>query len=196
MRSIDPATLELLDEGRLGIRGMIRLDLGQGAYGVIMGNSDYTYGGVIYKALPRGVVEVSGTVLDAGTTASGLTVKIIADSLQGLTPDVLLSIENYDYRGRNITIFDMFTHPDTGAVVQILPKYEGYVNFINHDAQPSGDGFSTVFNCETEDIELSKTNARFRTTEDQKRRLGTNDADLFWTPAITAAQEKLDWGRK
>ena len=59
MRSFDPEILDLLDEGRIKIAGMIRFDFGEGSYGFIQRWSGYTYDGVDYEPLPEGIISIS-----------------------------------------------------------------------------------------------------------------------------------------
>jgi len=63
MRSLSPEVLDLLDEGRVAIRGMIRFDFSR-TYGFWTGNANWLYNGVTY--VPGGIINVSALPAQMG----------------------------------------------------------------------------------------------------------------------------------
>lgn len=192
MRTYPTALLDLLDEGRVRYAGMIRFDLGEGSYGFIRQSEDYVHAGVTYKAMMENLIEVSDLSYGTGTVAQGFTLRLAESPDNGITPDVLLNIENYDYRDRPVTIYDLHRHPDTGAVIgDPVALMRGYINAISHEEDPSSGFFMTV-ECESRGLDYSRTNGRIRSQDDQQRR---NSGDKFYEHAATAGRIKIKWGK-
>lgn len=192
MRTYPSSLLDLLDEGRVRYAGMIRFDLGEGSYGFIRQSSQYTYGGVVYQPMLEGLIEVSSLSRNTGTAASGFTLRLSESPDNDITPEVLLNIENYDYRDRPVTIFDLHRHPDTGAVLgDPVRMARGYINRISHREDP-GAGYQLLVECETRALDYSRTNGRIRSSDDQQRRAAD---DLFFEHASTAGRIKVKWGK-
>ena len=195
MRSFDPEILDLLDEGRIKIAGMIRFDFGEGSYGFIQRWSGYTYDGVDYEPLPEGIISISDLSFGTGTTAAGVSVVLAESPDEGLTPEVITQVENYSYRDRPVTIYDMYMHPDTGAVLSNpIPMIRGYINALPHSEDPER-GYLLTAECETRALDYSKVNGRIRSTDDQARRCPDGATDLFYQEAGTAGRVNLKWGR-
>lgn len=192
MRTYSPALLNLLDEGRVRYAGMIRFDLGEGSFGFIRQSSDHVYAGVTYKAMLDGLIEVSSLSRGSGTSASGFSLRLSESPDNGITPDLLLNIENYDYRDRPVTIYDLHRHPDTGAVLgDPIIMERGYINAIIHNDDPDA-GFYMTVECENRAIDYSRTNGRIRSQEDQQRR---SSGDLFFEHASLTGRQLIKWGK-
>ena len=186
------ALLDLLDEGRVRYAGMIRFDLGEGSYGFIRQSSEYGFGGVTYQPMLDGLIEVSGFTRSTGTAASGFTLRLSESPDSDLTPDVLLQIENYDYRDRPVTIFDLHRHPDTGAILGDPVRLErGYINRITHKEDPE-TGYYMLVECENRALDYGRTNGRVRSHDDQQRRA---PGDRYFEHASTAGRIKVKWGK-
>lgn len=193
MRSFNSTYLDLLDEGREAVAGMIRFDLGEGSFGFIQRPSLYIYGGLTYQPVPAGIFSVSDLSGATGTAAHGFAIELSESGEDGLTPAVILNIEDYDYRDRPATIYDLKMHPDTGAVLgDPVPMKSGYINAIRHREDPSR-GHIAVIECEGREIDYSRTNGRIRSDADQKRR---TPGDRFLEHAGTAGRIKLNWGKE
>jgi len=192
MRTYPPELLDLLDEGRVRYAGMIRFDLGEGSYGFIRQSADYVHAGVTYKAMLDGLIEVSDLSYGTGTVAQGFTLRLSESPDNGITPAVLLNIENYDYRDRPVTIYDLHRHPDTGAEIgDPVALMRGYINAIIHEEDPSSGYFMTV-ECESRGLYYSRTNGRIRSQDDQQRR---NPGDKVNAHLATSGRVKIDWGK-
>lgn len=188
MISLPSTVLDLLDEGRISIRGLIRFEFGTGTYGFIKANAPLVYGGLTYQ--PGGLITVSDLNSETGLIAKQFSVSLASSPDDGLTPEVLQNIESEDYRDRPVKVYDAYFHPDTNEhlFTQILMK--GYVDTIEH-LESTNTGYTIVANCETRALDYSRLNGRFRSDADQRRRSAT---DGFFVNAALRGREKIYWG--
>jgi len=182
---------DLYDEGRISTRQMIRFQFGSGVYGFIAQSDELEYAGLIYK--PFGLIEVSDIDGGTGTTATGSFTLTLAESKDdGLTPDILMQIEDQDYRDRPVVVMDAHFHPDTRALIQVETVARGYLDVIHHDTDPDA-GFRLTAQCEGRQLDYSRKNGRYRSVADQRRRSAN---DKIFAYAAKAGREEVFWGRK
>ncbi len=187
---LSAAVKALYDEGRISTRQMLRFQFGSGVYGFIARSEPLTYAGVEYK--PFGLIEVSDIGGGSGTTADGSFTLTLAESPDdGLTPDILLGIENEDYRDRPVVVMDAHFHPDTGELIQVETVARGYLDVTNHEADPER-GYILTAMCEGRQLDYSRRNGRVRSMADQQRRA---PGDLFFQYAGQAGRVEVFWGR-
>lgn len=193
-----PEVLELLDKGLCDVRGLLRFEFGTGNYGFIRGRAPFPWSGLTY--VPGGIIEVSDLPGGVGLQARQFTIRLAASEEDGLTPAVLQTIENEDYRDRPVRIYDAFFHPDTGALLDVRGIKRGYVDIIEHEDDEKL-GYTLVANCETRALDYTRTNGRVRSDEDQQRRiasvkeaLGIN-RDRILEHASTRGRVEVLWGR-
>lgn len=190
MITFEEDVLDLLDEGRTNVRGLIRFDFGTGTYGFIKAMSPFTYSGVTYQ--PGGIIQVSDLSGGTGLSAQQFTITLAASPYDGLTPAVLQTIESEDYRDRPVTISDAHFHPDTGALIAVQPMRRGYVDVIDHEDDPS-TGYTLIAQCETRALDYTRMNGRKRSDTDQQRR---SPGDKWFEHASVRGREEVFWGRK
>lgn len=190
MINFPPSVMQLFDEGRTKIAGIIRFDFGTGTYGFINSDQPFTNGGVVYE--PGGILEVSDFASNTGLYAQEFQITLAASEDDDLTPAVLRTIEAEDYRDRPVTISDVHFHPDTGELLHIQPLRRGYVDLIDHDDNPVKDGYRLIAACETRALDYTRSNARKRNTVDQQRR---SSGDKFLEHASKRGREEVFWGR-
>lgn len=187
---LSTAVKNLYNEGRISTRQMIRFQFGSGIYGFIARNEPLTHEGVEYK--PFGLIEVSDIGSGTGTTADGSFTLTLAESPDdGLTPAVLVQIENEDYRDRPVRVMDAHFHPDTGALIQVETVARGYLDVIEHAIDPDR-GYVLTARCEGRQLDYSRKNGRVRSTADQQRRA---PGDKFFEHAGKAGRVEVLWGR-
>lgn len=188
--TLSSAVKALYDAGRISTRQMIRLQFGSGLYGFIARREPLTYGGVEYK--PFGLIEVSDIGGGTGTSADGsFTLTLAESAADGLTPAILLQIEEQDYRDRPVTVFDAHFHPDTGELLQVETVARGYIDVVEHSTDPDRGHVLTV-NCEGRQLDYSRRNGRVRSTADQQRRA---PGDRFFEHAGRAGRVEVLWGQ-
>ncbi|TDW21075.1 hypothetical protein EV128_12244 [Rhizobium azibense] len=189
--SLSAEVLALYDQGRIKTRQMVRVQLGSGIYGFIQRREPLTYAGVVYQ--PFGLIQVSEIGGGTGTAADGgFTLTLAESPSDGLTPDVLVQIENEDYRDRPVVVYDAHFHPDTSALIQIEPVARGYIDTIDHNSDRDR-GFYLTAKCEGRQLDYSRRNGRKRTVADQKRR---DPGDRFFEHASQAGRIEIKWGKK
>lgn len=190
MRAFDPALLQLLDEGRVKFAGMMRFDLGEGPFGIIMSSANHTWDGITWKAVPRGLIDVSAFQSAPGMVASGFEIRLAESPDNGITPTEIMNFETYDYADRPVTIYDLFVHPDTGAILtDPVAQLRGYVDKVKHESGDQPHAMTVM--CETRGMDLNRTNGRINSEEDQKR---ISSTDNFFEGAGNIPEIK--WGRK
>jgi hypothetical protein len=188
--SLSAEVLALYDAGRIATRQMVRIQLGSGIYGFIQRREPLVYVGVTYQ--PFGLIDVSEIGGGTGTAADGgFTLTLAESPSDGLTPDVLVEIENEDYRDRPVVIYDAHFHPDTSALIQIEPVARGYIDVIEHNTDRD-QGFYLTARCEGRQLDYSRRNGRKRTVADQKRR---DEGDRFFEHASQAGRIEIKWGK-
>jgi hypothetical protein len=188
MRPLNADTLQLLDEGRASIRGLLRFDFGGGSYGFTTMAQRFTYNGLEY--LPGGVIEVDAIPGSWGMNAAGLEISLASSRHDSLTPAALATIEDEDYHQRPVTISDAYFHPDTGALLFVEPVYRGFVDTVVHEDGPNG---RLVINCESRALDNNREGYRLRSTADQQL---ISPGDRFFEHAEVAGKQEIFWGRE
>lgn len=186
--TLPSSVINLLDEGRITIVGLIRFDFGTGTYGFAKSAAPITWGGLTFQ--PFGLLQVSDLPSGTGTSAQPFTIELAASPDDGLTPEVLQQIELEDYRDRPVTIYDAYLHPDTGQLLHVEPLRRGYIDQLRHEE--SDEGYKLVAECETRALDYSRSNYRKRNAADQARRA---PGDKFYSDAATRGREEIWWGR-
>jgi len=187
MRTLSPAVLDLLDKGTLKLAEMMRFDLGTGQYGFWTGREDYIYGSITYR--PGGILSVSSIEGQLGMMAQGLTIELAASPDDGLTPDVLASMEQEVWHQRPVTISSMFFHPETYALLFIEPLYRGFIDTLEYEdgAEPK-----LVAQCESRALDNARENYRLRSLNDQHL---IEQQDNFYSFAESAGKVVIPWGQ-
>lgn len=125
---------EVLDEGRAVIRSLIKIECGTGTCGFWNGNADLSWSGLTYW--PSTLISVSEPVYGVGSAAANFAVELVAKRDFGLEPDKLLLIENEDYKGRPVTVYDAYFDPDDrGALLHVEPMLFGYCDTVDHSTE-------------------------------------------------------------
>lgn len=187
--TLPSSVINLLDDGRITIVGLIRFDFGTGTYGFAKSATGLTWSGLTYQ--PGGMIQVSDFISGTGTSAQQFTIELAASPDDGLTPEVLQQIELEDYRDRPVTIYDAYLHPDTGQLLHVEPLRRGYIDQLRHEE--SDEGYKLVAECETRALDYSRSNYRKRNAADQARR---NPGDKFYMNAATTGRQEYWWGRE
>lgn len=187
---LSPAVKALYDEGRISTRQMLRFQFASGVYGFIARSEPLVHEGVTYQ--PFGLIEVSDLGSGSGTAADGSFTLTLAESMDDrLTPEILIQIEEEDYRDRPVRIMDAHFHPDTGALIQVETVARGYLDVIEHQKDPDR-GHVIIAHCEGRQLDYGRQNGRVRSTADQQRRA---PGDLFFQHAGQAGRVEVYWGK-
>lgn len=121
---------QLLTEGRIVVRSALRIDAGTGTYGFWNGKGEITINGLVYW--PNSLISVSEPVYGLGAGAATFTVELVAKQDSGVTHDKLLLIEQEDYKGRPLSVFDVYFDPDTREMLHVEPGPYGEIDTVDH----------------------------------------------------------------
>ncbi|MEF2073478.1 DUF2163 domain-containing protein [Consotaella aegiceratis] len=188
MRTLPETVLAKLDAGGIAIRGTILFQFGTGTYPFWNGTQPLTYEGVTY--LPGGILEVAAIPGSWGMDAEGLEISLAAAPEDGLTPEVLATIEAEDYHQRPVTISDLYIDPETRQILFREPVYRGTVDVIEHQDGPDA---KLVVRCESRALDNQREGYRTRSNADQQL---IHAGDLFFEHAEVAGKQDYYWGRE
>lgn len=188
MKPLSPATLDLFDSGSVAIRSLVKIILPNGTFGCWNGTGTLNYAGLAYKQNTLiSIDEISGSI---GTAATPFKLVLPASADFGLTPDVLGTIEDFQYKGALITIYDAFFVPNTRALVHVEPMRTGFIDFIDH----SDDGQTYILTVHCEDHNLDNHRDGYRTASHSDQQLVSN-GDRFFEHASEQSTETFKFGR-
>ncbi|QKV18712.1 DUF2163 domain-containing protein [Oricola thermophila] len=179
---------ELLAEGRMDVRGLIRFELGSGVYGFVRDKVPYEHGGLTY--MPGAVISVSAIRQQRGFGSSPVTLELAESPANGLTPEVLQTIENEEYRGRPVHFMDVWLDPDTGGELHV--RHRGIYKIGTIDHVEDKRGYVLKATCQPKTLDNSEVNGRRRTDADQRLRKAS---DRFFEHRVNAGREEIWWGR-
>jgi hypothetical protein len=190
-RSVDAATLARLQAGTISRTEMLLFDLPSpsGLIGFFSGIGTFEWSGVTFTG--------AGTLFEIDTIGSSmdgsavpLVIRLNGDARAGLTPTVLATIESVQYRGRPVTVYRRYMHPETYAELSTELIYRGKIDTMVHKIQ---EGEQAVLECHTENvlIDLARSGYRMRSDADQ-RLIDANDGSMRFTS--TVPDFKIDWG--
>lgn len=190
MQDIDPDILASIGEGDYPHAELLLFDFFSGLYGFWRGKGPLVIDGVTYVG--------AGSLLDlqqldsgVDLTASAISVKLRAVPETGLSPDVLATIDDEDYKGRPVYISFAYFNRDTGALVTVKRAWQGYVDFIGHEGT-IGTDYALNAHLEPRSLDHSRTGIRVRGDADQKL---LDPTDRFFEHAATVPQEILPYGK-
>lgn len=191
MKSFDSATLALLASGRISKRDMILFELSvAGLFGFWSGLGTFTYQSVDYVGAGS-LIQIDALGGQLGLAASAVTVKLSSVPNSDLTPDVLNSIEDYQWHQAPVVISRAYFNPTTSALVSVERMYRGYVDRIDHEEQVGGQKVLVGY-LESKARDHLKRGYRMAGDSDQ-RRVDATDAGL--SGVATAAIQTIYWGR-
>lgn len=175
----------LLDEGRASVRSGARFEFGTGTYGLWNGKGPLTFGALEYW--PNSIIEIEEAAQAMGTSAVPLTIKLPAKS--GLTPDRLLEIEQEDYKGRPVIVYDFYFDPDNmrAGLLHAEPRFSGYLDTIDH---VDSDG-EIYLQGNVETLALDNFRDGYRTASHEDQQL-VSPGDLFFEYASKVKNEFFD----
>ncbi len=190
MRSYSSAVIAALQSGKLVERGLLLIDLPSGKYGFWTGLGSISVSGQVYIGAGQ-LIEVDAISSATDLSASALVFKLTAIANSALTPDVLATIEQEQYRQRPVTLSTLYTHVDTRDVLGVERVYRGYIDRFMHTLQADG-GAVLEMHCESKSLDHSRTGYRTRADLDQKKIDGN---DGFFEHVAVAANQEMVWGR-
>lgn len=187
-RYFNPAALATYQEGRASERILVRFDLADATYGFWTGTGPLPYGGLDYIGTGRLLSMDEPTFGTDG--GQPLVLHLSAMPEEGLSMDLLATIEEHVYHQRPGRVSLVTLDPDTGALLGVTPFMSGYIDILTHEETVGGAG-EIVCNLESRSRDLTRTG--YRTRADADQRLIKAD-DGFFRYAATAGDQTISWG--
>lgn len=181
-----PTELEdLLEEGRVVIRSLVKFAIGSGTYGFWNGVGTLPWDGVDY--LQNGLISVEEPMFQTGTAASEFKVVMPESRDFGITPDILAQIDSEDYKGYPCTIYDAYFHPDTRELLHVEAMMYGYIDTVDHVFEDKQ--WQLVGNMITRSLDNHREGYRSASDADQQL---IAPGDKFFEYAAVAKSEYFD----
>ena len=187
MRSLTPRAEELFNIGTIKLSQMVRLEFSTGTYGFCAADTELEYDGLTY--VPGGIIDISAINGQWGMTAQGLTLTLAARSDDGLTPDLLATIQDEGWHQRPVIIKEAIYDPNTYDLLFVDTIYRGRIDTLNFQ---DGPDCKLVANCESLAIDNNREGYRMRSNNDQHL---INAGDNFFSFAETEARTVVQWGQ-
>lgn len=179
-----------LDAGLVVVRGLMVFQFGSGTYRFVCDAVPLVWDGNTYH--PNGLFKVSDLPGSLGFGAASFNIVLAASPDDGLTPEILLSIFNEDYRDRPVYIYDCYSNISTGQVIDAELLRAGYIDRLVY--RKSEDlGPHIEFQCYSRSLDYGRKNGRIASHANQLRR---NASDKFREHSAVAGITEIYWGRK
>ena len=181
-----PSSLtDLLENNQCVVRSLVKFALGTGTYGFWNGSGVLTYNSLDY--LQNALISISEPLYTTGTSAADFTIELAESRDFGISPDVMAAIEDEDYKGYPVTVYDAYFDPDTRELLHVEPMIYGYIDTVDHVVD--SEGFKLVGNLVTGAIDNHREGYRTASHEDQQL---VRAGDLFFEHAAKAKNEYFD----
>ncbi|EJF91688.1 DUF2163 domain-containing protein [Bartonella tamiae] len=187
MRSLSQRTIDLLNQGRMKGAELLRFDFASGTYGFWTGKSEFEYNGLNY--LPGGILSISSIPGQWGYNAQGLTIELASSPNDGLTPEVLATMDNEIWHQRPVTIYEAFFDPDSYELLFVEPLYRGLLDTLEFQ---DGSETKLIATCESRALDNSREGYRMRSMNDQHL---INSGDNFYSFAESTGKTVVPWGQ-
>lgn len=191
MQPYDPDVLLALAASEYAHAELILFDLPtSGLQGFWRGIGPLEVDGVTYVGAGS-LIELQQIDYGVELTASPISIKLRAVPETPLTPDILATIDDENYKGATVYISLAYFDRTTGAIITTMRQWRGYVDYVEHTGTV-GDDYALVGRLEPRSLDHSRANTRVRGDADQKL---LDAADVFFEHAATTPTETLPYGR-
>lgn len=191
MHEVGSAGLAALDAGSYIENWFILFDFPSGLHGFHLGAGPIELNGVTYNGA-KSLFTIEQVDATADLSASPITVTLRSVPNTALTPDVLATIHDEDYKNRPVTLTRVLFSRATGEIVHAFRWWGGFVDTVEEVETVGGDA-AIVGTFEPRSLDHSRRGYRVRGDADQKL---IDPADRFFEHAATAPTEKLPYGRR
>lgn len=188
MKTLSPQVLDLFDTGAIAIRGLVKVILPSGTYGLWNGTGEEEFEGISYK--PNSLISADEVAMGIGTSAIPFDITVPESANFGVTPDLLAGIENEHYKNAVVVIYDAYYEPNTRNLLHVEPMRSGYIDTIDHN----DDGQSSALMVHCEDHRLDGHRNGYRTASHADQQL-VSVGDKFFEYASEQTTEKFYFGR-
>lgn len=190
MRAISTADLGNLAKGNFITTWLLLLDWPTGLLGFWPGYGDISVGGQVYHGTGS-LLSIEQINLGLELTASPVNVSLRAVPNTALSPDILAHIDDYIYKNRAAYLDLAWFSKTTGALLQHVRWWQGYIDTIEHNETIGGD-YTLTGRLEPASLDHSRIGYRMRSDVDQKM---LDPADRFFEHAALVPTEDIDYGK-
>jgi hypothetical protein len=190
MRLIPAGLQAQLDAGRIARVEMILFDFPAptGLVGFFSGIGSIVWSGITFVGAGT-LFEINTVGASADGTAIGLNVRLNGDARAGLDATTLALIETIQYRGRPVTLYRRYSHPETYAEIAVERLYRGYIDRIDHNLTEGGDVYLEAA-IESRALDLGRSGYRMRTDADQR---AIDPTDDFFKDVAIVSKKEIQW---
>ena len=190
MRLISTALQAQLDAGAIGKLDMILFDFPSptGLKGFFTGVGVLQWSGIEFVGAGT-LFQVSDIGASLDGAAVGLTIRLNGDARAGLDATELAMIETIQYRGRPVTIYRRYHHPETYVEIAVERVWRGYLDTIDHHVTEGGECHLAA-RCDSRALDLGRSGYRMRTDADQRL---IDAADDFFRDVATVSEKEIQW---
>lgn len=190
MQDVDPTLTAALQQSKYAHSELLLFDLPSGLWGFWRGIGPLVIGGVTYVGAGS-LLEMQQLDFGVELAASAIALKLRAVPETSLTPDILATIDDEDYKGRAVFIDFAYFDRETGILMQTLRQWRGYIDTIEHTGTIGSD-YALIGRLEPRSLDHSRTGTRVRGDTDQRL---FDAADPFFEHAAKTPTEVLPYGR-
>jgi hypothetical protein len=190
MRTISSGDLDNLHLGNYITTWLLLLDWPTGLTGFWPGYGSITVGGQIYNGAGS-LLTVEQIDLGSELNASPLNVFLRAVPNTALSPDILAQVDDYVYKNRPAYLDLAWFLRSSGAIVNNVRWWQGYIDTIEHDETIGGE-YVLVARLEPASLDHSRIGYRMRSDKDQKL---FDPNDRFFEHAALTPTEELSYGK-
>ena len=187
MRNLTQRAEQLFNQGTIKVAELVRLEFSTGTYGFCSASSEIEYGGLTY--VPGGIIDISAINGQWSMNSQGLTLTLAARADDGLTPDVLATVQDEGWHQRPVIIKEAIYDPETYELLLVETIYRGRIDTLNFQ---DGSDCKLVANCESLAMDNNREGYRMRSNNDQHL---INAGDNFFSFAETEARTVVQWGQ-
>lgn len=190
-RNISTEELANIQSGIYAHNWFILFEFPSGLYGFHLGSGAYELSGITYYGGGSVLtIEQMDTSLDL--SASPITIKLRSVPEVGLSPDVLASVDDENYKNAPVSMTLVYFNTETGAPAIVETWWRGKVDKIPLHEDPGGESY-LLAHLEPMSLDHSRLGFRVRSDADQKM---IDPDDRFYEHAALIQHEDLPYGRK
>lgn len=192
-RTISTDLRAALNDPARNMVALFTFEFGEGTEGLWTGAGEVEYSGVTYRA-GGSVIDVSDIEQSADGSVGEMTLTLSEAPEKGLTTDVLVSLYDYTWHLKPITVQLAFRDPVTLEFVGVQTFFRGLMDEANYTEGP--DSAKITAKCVSRSIDLSAAGNLYRNAATQAR-FDSADTSLNDIGTLNGALEKDSyWGQK
>ncbi len=181
-----------LEASGLAMRSMLLFDFPEGYFGFWTGIGVLTWNTIGFVGAAS-LISVERDEESLDLESNGCTARLRAQPAIGLSPDLLATIEDYQYRNRPVTIFRALLDITTDALIDDpIVEWRGIVDQFEHEESADGD-YVLVGKFVSRSIDYTRRGPMVRSSAHQEL---VSPGDLFLDYTGYAGTANIYFGTK